>query len=77
MKKFEEGMKSKKDKKKTIDLFVKDTKYNAEIRSLVENAIFKSQFVVLIKDIRSVIKKKILKTEYDIPPPAKRLKKDE
>jgi hypothetical protein len=77
LKTFEESMKSKKDKKKSIEKFVSDSKYNSEIRLLMRNAIIAKNFNVSIREIKELIKKSELKSEYVEPPPAKRVKTNE
>jgi hypothetical protein len=77
LKTFEESMKSKKDKKKSIEKFVSDSKYNSEIRLLMRNAIIAKNFNVTIREIKELIKKSVLKSEYVEPPPAKRVKTNE
>ncbi len=67
-------MKSAKKKRETIEAFVQDDRYNPEIRMLVQNAILREDFKIKIAHIKVALKATMIKKDYILPPPTKRLK---
>ncbi len=49
-------MKSAKKKRETIEAFVQDSRYNPEIRMLVQNAILREDFNIKIAHIKVALK---------------------
>jgi hypothetical protein len=75
IKKYEDGMKSMSDKKKTIIKFTDERTYNSSIRTLVRDVVLKENDQVDFRELLKVIDGLTVKTEYVNLPATKRNKK--